>query len=211
MAGSIETFVQKLQEEGVEAGRAEAAKILDETKAQADKIIADARAEAERIREHARQQSEQTLRRGRNELQLASRDALLQLRETIVAVLEAFLREAAVETLSDDDFLRALLHDICVQYAESDAARDWPVEIRVSEDKLKVATEWAVSEMKQRGDGDWRSRIDLKGKLKSAGFEYNATGGMVEVTPESVAAVLRDMLSPRLREMVDQVVAEKNQ
>jgi V/A-type H+-transporting ATPase subunit E len=211
MAGSIETFVQRLQEEGVDAGRAEAAKIVDQAKAQADKIIADAQAEAERIRKDAGEKGEQTLRQGRNELQLASRDALLRLRETIVAVLETVLREAAEQTLNDDGFLRVLLHDVCVQYAESDATGDRPVEVRVSEEKLKVATEWAISEMKQRGREDWQSRIDLKGKLKSAGFEYNATGGVVEVTPESVASVLGEMLSPRIRQTIDQVIAEKGQ
>lgn len=209
MTGSIETFVQKLQEEGVAAGRAEAVKIAEEAKAQAEKIIADAEAQAERTRDQARQQAEETLRQGRDELQLASRDALLRLRETIVAVLRTVLREAAEETLTDDEFLKALLHDVCVQYAASDAVRDWPVEIRVSDEKLKAAGEWALGEMRQRGREDWHSRIDLKGKLKSAGFEYNATGGMVEVTPESVAAVLGEMLSPRLREMIEKVIAEK--
>jgi V/A-type H+-transporting ATPase subunit E len=211
MAGSIETFVQRLQEEGVNAGRTEAGKIVDEAKAQADKIVADAQAEADRIREDAREKGEQTLQQGRNELQLASRDVLLRLRETIVVVLESVLRQAAEQTLNDDDFLRVLLHDICVQYAQSDAAGDQPVEIRLSDEKLKAATEWAISEMKQRGHEDWQSRIDLKGKLTSAGFEYNATGGMVEVTPESVASVLGEMLSARIREMIDQVIADKGQ
>lgn len=211
MTGSIEAFVQKLQEEGVDAGRAEAARIVEEVKAQAEKIAADAEVQAERIRDQARGEAQRTIEQGQTELQLASRDVLLLLRETIVGVLETVLYRAAEEALNDDEFLRTLLHDISVQYAEADATRDAPVEVHVSDDKLKVVTEWAIQEMKRRGVDEPTSHIDLRGKLMSAGFEYNATGGTVEVTPESVAAVLGEMLSPRLREMIDRVVAEKGQ
>jgi V/A-type H+-transporting ATPase subunit E len=211
MTDSVEAFVQKLQAEGVDAGRAEATRIVEQAKAQAEKIAADAEAEAERIREQARGEAQRTVEQGGAELQLASRDVLLRLRETIVGVLEAILYGAAEEALNDDEFLRTLLHDISVQYAKTDATRDGPVEVHVSDDKLKVVTDWAIQEMKRRGVDESASHIDLRGRLMSAGFEYNATGGTVEVTPESVAAVLGEMLSPRLREMIDRVAAEKGQ
>ena len=113
---------------------------------------------------------------------------MLRLREALVAVPDGVLHGAAEEALRDETFFRQLLHDVCVQYAELDARRDSPVEVRVSDEKLKAATEWAMSEI-QRRDGQHHLRIDLKGKLQSAGFEYNATGGTVEVTPESVLPV----------------------
>ena len=84
-----------------------------------------------------------------------------------------------------------------------------PVEIHVSDEKLKVAAEWAICQMRQADGEQSRAHVDLRGKLESAGFEYKAAGGMVEVTPESVAAVLGAMLSPRLREMIDQALAPK--
>ena len=209
MADSIQDFVQKLQKEGVEAGRAEAAKLAEEAKARAEKTIADAKVQADRIVAQARKQAAELTEQGRNELQLAARDVLLRLRESILAVLEAVLGEAATETLNDDKFLAGLLHDICVQYAERDAVHDWPVEINVSAEKLKTAAEWAISEMTRRSGQDWRSRVDLKGKLKTAGFEYKASGGTVEVTPESIASVLSEMITPRLRELIGQVLDPK--
>jgi len=208
MADSIQSFVEKLQAEGIDVGRAEAGKLVDDAKAEAAKIIAEAKAQAEGILEDARKQAEETLQQGRGELEMASRDALLRLRESLVDVLEAVLKDAAGEALGDPKFLAGLMHDICVQYAEKDAVRDWPVRVRVSDEELKAATEWALKEMRDRGRDDCHMRIDLKGKLKSVGFEYNATGGTVEVTPESVAEVLGGMLSPKLREMVDTVVGK---
>jgi len=210
MAESIESFVAKLQEEGVDAGRAEAAKITAKAEADAEKILADARAEAAGIIADAERLAERTVAQGTAELKIAARDAVLRLRETIVATLETVFRAGAAEALNDDHFLASLLHEMAQEYAKHDAIHDWPVTIRVSDEKLHMATEWAIREMTGAGREDWRSRIDLHGGLRSAGFEYTTSGGTVEVTPESVAAVLSEMIAPRLREMIDQAAAGDN-
>lgn len=202
MAETIESFVQKLQEEGVEAGREQAQKLLDGAGAEAEGIVADAKRRAEEIIADAKAQAETNLKRGKDELSLASRDVLLRLRETVVKTLEGLLKSSSREKLRDEEFFVRLLHDVAVQYAEKDAAHERPVVISVDEDMLEAATRWAVQEMTQEGGDDWRSRIDLKGRLKTAGFEYSAGDGTIEVTPESISAVLSEMISPRLREIV---------
>lgn len=209
MAESIESFVAKLQAEGVDAGKAEAARMLEEAKADAEKIIADARDAAEKTAADAQEQAARTAAQGRAELKMAARDVVLRLRETITSTLEVVFREGAAEALGNDEFLASLLHDVAQEYAKQDAVHDWPVEIRVSDEKLHQATQWAIREMTGDDGSDWRSRIDLRGGLKSAGFEYATSGGTVEVTPESVAAVLAEMTTPRLREMLDQAAADK--
>ncbi len=202
MAETIESFVQKLQEEGVQAGREQAQKLLDEAGAEAEGIVADAKRRAEEIIADAKAQAETNLKRGKDELSLASRDVLLRLRETVVETLEGLLKSSSREKLRDEEFFVRLLHDVAVQYAEKDAAHERPVVISVDEDMLEAATRWAVQEMTQEGGDDWRSRIDLKGRLKTAGFEYSAADGTIEVTPESISAVLGEMISPRLREII---------
>ena len=51
--------------------------------------------------------------------------------------------------------------------------------------------------------------IDLAGTLRQAGFEYNAGGATIEVTLESVVAVLSEMFSPRLREILATATAKE--
>ena len=204
MADSVESFVEKLQKEGVDAGRAEAGKIAEKAKAEGEKVVADAKAEADRIIQAARTQAEQTLAQGRNELEMAGRDALLRLRQTIGDVLKTVLHAAAAEALSDDGFFADLLQSVVLQYAEKDAMGKGPVEIHVNADKLKVATEWAIRKMTEHGGEDWARRIDLKDGLQAVGFEYRVSGGTVEVTAESVAAVLAEMVGPQVREIIDQ-------
>ena len=202
MAETIESFVQKLQEEGVQAGREQAQNLLDEAGTEAEGIVADAKRRAEEIIADAKAQAETNLKRGKDELSLASRDVLLRLRETVVKTLEGLLKSSSREKLRDEKFFVRLLHDVAVQYAEKDAAHERPVVISVDEKMLEAATRWAVQEMTQEGGDDWRSRIDLKGRLKTAGFEYSAADGTIEVTPDSISAVLSEMISPRLREII---------
>lgn len=200
MAETIESFVQKLQAEGVQAGQDQAKKLLDEASAQAESIVADAKARGEKIVADANTQAEAALAQGADELKLAARDALLRLRETVQSTLEALLKQSAGDALKDNEFFVRLLHDVAVQYAQKDSLRESPVEINVDEKMLKAATHWAVKEM--TGKAGPHPPIDLKGALKTAGFEYTPVDGTIEVTPESIASVLSEMIGPRLAEVI---------
>ncbi len=208
MVETIESFVHKLQEEGVEAGRAEARKIVEDAKVEAERILAEAREQADRIVKDAQAAAERDLQRGREELRLAARDALLRLRRAITEVLQAVIGRAAASSFSDKEFLQTLLHELVLQYARGDAEGHYPIEIHVSDDNLQTVTDWALRELSEH-DGAARPRIDLKGGLKSAGFEYSTGRGTVEVTPESVCAVLSRMVTPRLRELIDQAAGQQ--
>ena len=208
MADSIEAFVQKLQQEGVQAGRTEAQKLMGEAQAEAERIVSEAHAEAERIVKGAKAEAEDKLKQGTDELELAARDALLRLRQTLTDALAALLHRASAEALAEKGFLTKLLHDVVMQYARKDAEGSHPIEIHVSDEDLEAVTNWALQEMTQH-EKDGRAHIDLKGRLKSAGFEYSAGGGTVEVTPESISGVLSEMIAPRLREVVDKAAGQQ--
>ncbi len=205
MADTIESFVEKLHKDGVEAGRAEAQKLLDQAKAQAEQVVADAKGQAERILADARGQAAQTVEHGRNELDLAARDVFGRLRQTITDAVGEVLRRSAADALKDEEFLVSLLHDVVVEYARKDAEGTWPIEIRLDEAKADGVIQSLLDKL--AGEGGAEPRVDLKGKLKSAGFEYAVSGGVVEVTAESIAGVLGEIIAPRLRELIDRAAA----
>ena len=99
MAESIETFVAKLQNEGVQAGREEADKIIADAKKQAEQIVADAQDQSEKTIANANAEAENILSRGKTELSLAARDAVLRLQETLGKCLQAILRHLNLHTL----------------------------------------------------------------------------------------------------------------
>ena len=142
MAESIESFVAKLQAEGVQAGKDAAEKISEEARRQAGEIVQNAGAEADKIITEARSQAESILARSRSELALAARDTVHQLHNTLMQILRNVLTGPVTEHLRNTDFLSPLLHDIVMQYARADSERKSKIDINVSPD---LATQLAQS------------------------------------------------------------------
>ncbi len=210
MADTIESFVAKLQTEGVQAGQAAADKLRAEAAAEAEKVVADAKADAEKIVADANAEAENILARSRTELQLAARDAAMRLRDALGRALSAALASGVEQKLGETEFLGKLLHDIVMLYSTSDAKGTKTVKINVPKDMRQSLTDWAVREI---GD-DTKDRhvgIDLKGTLKQAGFEYTVAGATVEVTVDSVVEVLSELVGPNIRELFDQGLAGGDQ
>ena len=91
MAESIESFVAKLQSEGVQAGEEAAAKIRTAAQEQAEQIVQEARQQAEKIITDAQTEAESTWAKSQNELKLAARDAAMRLRDTLTKALRMVL------------------------------------------------------------------------------------------------------------------------
>jgi vacuolar-type H+-ATPase subunit E/Vma4 len=210
MAETIESFVAKLQTEGVEAGQQAAEKLRGEARQEAETIVADAKSEAEKIVADANAEAESILARSQTELKLAARDAAMRLRDALGRALSAALAAGVEQKLGETDFLGKLLHDIVLLYSKSDAKGTKTVKINVAEDMLQSLTDWAVKEI---GDDDKARHvgIDLKGTLKQAGFEYTVAGATVEVTVDSVVEVLSELVGPNIRALFDQGLATEDQ
>lgn len=210
MAETIESFVKKLQTDGVEAGRQEAEKIQQAARDEAQQTVDDAKRQAEKIVADAKAEADGMLARAKTELQLASRDAVLKLRDVLARALEAIVAEGTKEKLADADFLGQVLHDLVRLYAESHmGARSAPMTIDVQPEMKQKLREWALSELGQQAVDSLRSTFDLQGTLAATGFEYKIAGATVEVTVESVVETLKDLVGPGLKEVLDQAVADQ--
>jgi len=208
MAESIETFVAKLQTEGVQAGRQEADAICAAAKTEAEKIVADANAEAEKIVAGAQSEAENLLSRGKTELSLAARDAVLKLQETLSKSLEAILKQQAGETLKDVDFLGKVLHELILLYAKDEMAAKSGITFNVAPELRGQLTEWALKEIGQDRLDNIGVHMDRKGTLAAAGFEYTAGGATIEVTLDSVVETLGALVGPELRKVLESGVTD---
>ena len=207
MGETIESFVAKLQAEGVEAGQQAAEKLLAEAKQQAEKIIQEANKQAERTLTDAKAKADSLLARAKTELDLAARDVVLRLREALEKALEAVLAESLKGKLANADFLARTLHDLVLLYAKADIERTGSMEINVPPELQEALTSWALKEMTKKAEESGMT-IDLKSTLSTRGFEYSVSGATVEVTLESVIETISEMVSPYLAEVVEQAAAE---
>lgn len=210
MGETIESFVAKLQAEGVQAGQTAAEKIVAEAKLQAEEIIKQAEAQAAKTISQAETQAAQILQRSRSEMDLAARDVILKLRDALDRALAAVLEKATTKVLVNDEFLANTLHDLVMLYAKADIAGNQRIEINISSELQGKLADWAMKEISSKAEESGIS-IELLGSLAGAGFEYSVSGATVEVTPESVVEVLKDMVNPRLREIIDSALARQAQ
>ena len=208
MAESIETFVAKLQNEGVEAGRQEAQTIVSGAKTEAERIVADAQAQADKIIARAKAEAENLLSRGRTELSLAARDAVLRLQETLSKSLQAILRYQVGETLQDVNFLGKVLHELILLYAEDELAAKGGITFNVSPDLRQALADWALREIGQDRLDDIGVHMDLHGTLAAAGFEYTVAGATIEVTLDSVVETLAGLVGPELRKVLESAATD---
>lgn len=206
MAETIESFVAKLQAEGVVAGRTEADKIAAKARKDAEAILAQAQAQAKKITDDAQAQAAATLAKSKTDLQLAARDTALRLREALTRAVRAALAAGAKQTLTDAKFLGSLLHDIVMQYVQANLGDRVTMKINVTPEMQQALAAWALKELHQKAEAG-KVSLDLKGALAEAGFEYQVDGANIEVTLTSVVDTLADLVSPALRDLLEQALA----
>jgi V/A-type H+/Na+-transporting ATPase subunit E len=203
MATKLEEFVARLHADGVETGRTEADRLVREAHAEAERILAAAEAGARERVAQAEARAEALLAQRESELRLAARDAVLQLRATLASSMETLVRHAADAALADPAVVTDILKSVVLEYARADARGARRIEVTVP-DALRQPLEEALLRELAGSAAGRAARVDVKGDLAEAGFEYRVgEGGTVEVTTEAVLDVLQRLVRPGLYRLLN--------
>jgi len=206
MPTNIESFVETLQAEGVDAGKKAAEKIKTEAREQGDQIIAQAKARAEQMIADAQTEAEKIKARMDSSLELATRDTLILLREKLGELLNALLKQQVDRELSNEKTLSSIMREVILAYSTPATDAETTAEIHVPQElQSRVLTE-AIREL-ARALKNRNIQTDVKANLDHAGFEYKIEGSTLEVSAESVAALLADMIDPQLQQILEKAVA----
>lgn len=203
MAETLKSFIDKLQSDGVVAGEQKARKIEAQAEEKARQILSQAQEQAKKIVDDAQRERESIGSKTRTELELAARDTVNRLQETLTKGLQGVMAVAVQEKLGDVDFIGKILVEIVNQYVQADAQGAAVITINVSEAMKHKLAEWAISTFHKSPElQEKRKFVDLQGTLKKAGFEYRLSGGTVEVTPESTVETLMELVGPEVRKII---------
>lgn len=201
-ANSLEAFIEKLHDEGVEAGIHDADELRTAAAAESAAIIDQAQDTSRQLIAQAEARAEALLADAKNQVALAVRDAQLELRARLERTLTALLEEGLAHDLEDPELLTRLLVEVVGAYARADGDPE-TLEVKVHPDltrRLAAAVPGILGRALANG-----TCLDLKAGLETVGFEYRVRDSVVEVTPQSVAAQLEHMLSPQLRTLLRSV------
>lgn len=196
VSSGVQDFIDKLKNDGVEAGRTAAEQIVSDARKEAEQIVSEARAEAESILETARGEIQRKEAASKEAIQLALRDARLKLKSEVQNNFASKVKRLVSLELQDQDLLRKLILIVAGQAAEEIKEHD--VEILASEKVSELVVEISQKMLKEG--------FDIKPVPGSkAGIRVRSTNSHVEVdlSEEGISELLLKHLMPEFRSLQD--------
>lgn len=192
-SGGVDGLIQRLQGEGIEAGRKEAERIVAAARSEAEGLLNAAHSEAQALLERARADAERQTSAARTALELALRDSILLMRESIETHLQAVLVRRAHEWLGNEEWLRSLAFEFAVAAAGGRTAEvelpDMPrLEAAVRDLLANALRERGIELSSRHGGGGIRLRLPEDGRA-------------FDLDDKALAAFLLERLSPALRRL----------
>lgn len=140
VSAGVQNLINRLRDEGVQAGQAEADRVLREAREKAAKIVEDAKAEAERQLKNAHIKNQTERINAHESLRVAVRDTEIELQTGLKKAFESHVRRLVSKEMRDENFLRQLLLSIVASGAAK-IPEDQPIEVLLPEQILQTEDE----------------------------------------------------------------------
>ncbi|MGI6446333.1 MAG: hypothetical protein ACOX2I_11665 [Candidatus Ozemobacteraceae bacterium] len=193
MGTDVASFAKQLKEDGIEAAKAEAAKILDEAQKKADKIINAAKAESDKLEKETQTRIQQNRTRSEDEMRLVARDLLISFRKKIEEVGVNLLQGQVAEALNDGEVIKTAITELL---KEQSSGKNW--EVSLSGKLGPNLAQVVVNMFKAKG-----ADAKLGEALLKAGFEVRHGNEVFEITEDSITESFKKLLSPELKKLLE--------
>lgn len=196
----LQELTQKLYNEGLEKGRAEAERLVAEAKEQAAKIVADAKAEAEAIAKAAEMRADDIAKNAMTEITLAGRQAVSKIKTELAEAVIMKSAGAAVKAATmDAEFIKSMLLAVAQNWNSSTV--DVSLVALLPEERraeLDAAIAESAAECAKAG-----LEVGYSKEVKS-GFKLGEKNGgyYISFTDESFDALLKEYLREKVSNML---------
>jgi len=117
-SSGVKELIDRIRDEGVQAARQEADRIISEAKAQAARIVSEAKTEAAALKKEAETATQREQMAAIEALRIAARDTGLELRAAVMAAFEEHVRRLVTDVTSDGSVLRDMILVLAGRAAE---------------------------------------------------------------------------------------------
>lgn len=196
MDTKLDNIIEKIKKEGVEDAQKEAEKKLQQAHKEADTIVKEAQKKADNIISDAEKEIKKMKVSSEVSLEQASRDTLLQVKNSIIDLFDTVFKREIASALTPD-FIQKLIVKMVEEGEQGEVE-----EVRLSKKNKKKVEELLISSLKK----DIKKEINLQvDKEISHGFRIGLKNEDVyyDFTEESIGDVFMKYVSPRLREMLE--------
>lgn len=191
MAEDLKSLIEKIQEEGVQAGQRKAKEIDERARQEARQILEKARAEAKKLLAEAKEEIKRTEESSRVSLKQAGRDLMLSLRKEIASMLERLVATRVREALTAEEMAKL----IAVLVRECRGKED--VVVCLKKEDLEKVQKALFAELKEEA----KKGIALKASDEiSAGFliSFDAGKSHFDFSDKALADYMVRYLKPQL-------------
>lgn len=130
-SAGVEALISRIRDQGVQAGREEAERVLNEAKREAARTLEAARKEVETMRSTASAEIEAEKSAAMEALHMAERDTILELRTRVTDGFERHVRRLVSESTLDSEFIRTVVL-VLAGHAATEFIKDREATILVS-------------------------------------------------------------------------------
>lgn len=201
MENKLQQLTQKLYDEGLEKGRAEADRMVAEARTKAAKIVADAEAQAEEVLRRAQAKAEDVEKNTLTEIALAGKQAVARIKSEIASLIVAKATETGVrEAAVDPAFIKEMFLAVARNWNGADAGK---VELKAllpegEREKLDAAFSKTAGELLAAG-----IEVGYSKEVRT-GFKVGAKDGGYYISFSD--ADMEALLSEYLREKVSRML-----
>jgi V/A-type H+-transporting ATPase subunit E len=206
----VQRLIDRIREDAVGAGRAEAEKIVERAKAEATEILAAAQRERDEMKRRAHHDIEVESQAARAAVHTAARDVVLSLKAGVIATFEAHVKRLVSDALRDPELMRTLVLVIAGR-VHREATVDKDIEVVVSALIDEHPADEPMPSSVRDGilgisHGMLREGVELRASPKvAAGAKVRIVGEAVEVdlTEDAISEMLLAYLTPRFRWIIE--------
>lgn len=201
MENKLQQLTQKLYDEGLSKGRQEAETLVADAKAQAKKIVADAWAEAQKIERDARTKAEDLHNNTMTELNLAAKQTVGKLKQSIQDMVVArAVGDSVVQAAMDPAFIKEVLVAVAKNWQGSSSETVSLRALLPEGMRPKLDKEFERSVLSQAAEG---LEIEFSEDVAS-GFKIGPREGgyYISFTDEGFDALLGEYLRPKVSEIL---------
>jgi len=188
---TIESFVERLKQDGIDAGRKEAERIIAEVEAKAQATLVEAEAVARQRLLEAETQAQRLQEQVKGELALAARDVEARLRERLQRSMAALLHQTTRTALADPQVLAQAIAEVARSQVAGSVMVNNPQQIK--DLALQLLGNQAPA----------LDAIRLADGRTEPGFLFRLDqGGVVELDPASVTEHLMSLCGPAVGDIL---------
>lgn len=219
-SSGVDALIERLRNDGVMAGQTEAEQIIQDAHKRAEQILAEARSNAQQTVDNAKAAANEISQAAQDALKLATRDAMLKLRDTLLGSFSEEVGRVVGTQMADREFMSKLILALAGRVRDKTDLDDCAtILLQLPGKSAGIETlKKNPAELKEGSLSYLTAAIaaDLLREGVTLGVTSDLSGGLfiklideemvIDFSDKTVAALLLEHMQPRFRALLQGIV-----